>query len=152
MEITPEFISMVTALPLGMPWSKDGKPIGQATKKNFFQNNEGPIEDKNGIRRARIPYPWDEFSNQIIKYISCEGRYKIVYGYHFRILHELRYAMDTPAPQKLSIPYFLLQSLIDSSIKVQAGNSEQLAHHGLIKILVEEALHTFTLPIAWEVF
>jgi len=60
--------------------------------------------------------------------------------------------MDTPAPQKLSIPYFLLQSLIGSNTKVQAGNSEQLAHHGLIKILLEEALHTFTLPIAWEVF
>jgi len=60
--------------------------------------------------------------------------------------------MDTLAPQKISIPYFLLQSLIDSSTKVQAGNSRQLAHHGLIKILVEEALHTFTLPIAWEVF
>ena len=60
--------------------------------------------------------------------------------------------MDTPAPQKLSIPYFLLQSLINSSTKVQVGNSEQLAFHGLIKILVEEALHTFTIPIAWEIF
>ena len=60
--------------------------------------------------------------------------------------------MDTPAHQKLSIPYFLLQSLIDSSTKVQEGNSQQLAHHGLIKILVEEALHTLTIPIAWEVF
>ena len=60
--------------------------------------------------------------------------------------------MDTPAHQKLSIPYFLLQFLIDSNTKVQEGNSQQLAHHGLIKILVEEALHTLTLPIAWDVF
>jgi len=57
MDITPEFISRVTALPLGLPWSKDEKPIGQAPKKNFFQNNETPVEDKNGIRRANIPYP-----------------------------------------------------------------------------------------------
>ena len=27
-----------------------------------------------------------------------------------------------------------------------------MAHHGLIKILVEEALYTFTIPIAWEIF
>ena len=74
MEITPEFINRVTTLPLGLPWIKDEKPIGQAAKKNFFQNNETPIEDKNCIRRASIPYPWDEFSYQIIKYISCEGR------------------------------------------------------------------------------
>ena len=80
MEITPEFISRVTTLPLGLPWSKDEKPIGQVSKKNFFQNNETPVEDKNGIRRASIPYPWDEVSYQIIKCISCEGRYNIVYG------------------------------------------------------------------------
>ena len=98
MEINPEFISRVTTLPLGLPWSKDEKPIGHVAKKNFFQNNEHPVEDKNGIRRASIPYPWDEVSYQIIKYISCEGRYNIVYGYHFRILHELRYGMDTPTP------------------------------------------------------
>ena len=60
--------------------------------------------------------------------------------------------MDTPAHQKLSIPYFILQSLIDSSTKVQEGNSQQLDHHGLIKILVEESLHTLTIPISWEVF
>ena len=60
--------------------------------------------------------------------------------------------MDTPTPQKLSIPYFLVQPLIDSSIKLKARGPDQLAHHGLIKMLVEEALHTFTLPIAWEVF
>ena len=108
MEITPHFINRVTTLPLGLPWSNDEKPIGQATKKNFFQNNETPVEDKNGIIRDSIPYPWDDVSYQIIKYISCEGRYNIVYGYHFRILHELKYHMDTPDPQKLSIPYFLL--------------------------------------------
>lgn len=56
------------------------------------------------------------------------------------------------SPQKLNIPYFLLQSLIDSSIKFKARSLDQLAHHGLIKILMEEALHTFTIPIAWEIF
>ena len=33
MEITLELISRVTTLPLGLPWSKDEKPIGQAVKK-----------------------------------------------------------------------------------------------------------------------
>jgi len=62
------------------------------------------MEDKNDIRRNNIPYPWDEFSYQIMKYISCEGRYNIVYGYHFRLFHELRYGMDLPAPRKLNVP------------------------------------------------
>jgi len=152
LEITPEFISRVTTLPLGLPWSKDEKQIFQAAKKNFFQNNETFVEDKNGIRRASMQYPWNEVSYQIIKYISCEGRYNIVYGYHFRILHELRYGMDTPSPQKLNIPYFFLQSLVESNTKFQAGNLKKLTHHGLIKNLVGEVLHTFTLHIAWEIF
>ena len=94
-EITPEFISRVTTLPFGMPWSKDEKIIGQATKRKFFQDNETPVQYKNGIRSASIPYPWDEVSYQVIKYISCEERHNIVYGYHFRILHDLRYGMNT---------------------------------------------------------
>ena len=80
MEITPEFISRVNTLPLGLPWTKDEKRIGQATKKNFFHNSEHPIEDNNGIRRKSIPYPWDEVRYHIIKYISFEGRYSIIYG------------------------------------------------------------------------
>ena len=87
-EITPELFSRVTTLPLGLPWSKDEKPIGQTAKKKLFQDNETPVEDKNGIRRASVPYPWDEVSYQVIKYISCEGRHNIVYGYHFRILQD----------------------------------------------------------------
>ena len=73
MEITPEFISRISTLPLGLPWSKDEKPIGQVAKKNFFQNNEIPVEDKNGIRRASIPYPWDEVSYQIISIFPVRG-------------------------------------------------------------------------------
>jgi len=70
-EITPEFISRVTTLPLGLPWSKDEKIIGQVAKRKFFQDNETPVEDKNGIGRASVPYPWDEVSYQVIKYIYC---------------------------------------------------------------------------------
>jgi len=60
----------------------------------------------------------------LIKYISCEGRYNIVYGYHFRMLEELRFGVETPAHQRLNIPYFLMQSLMDSSSKEKKGNSQ----------------------------
>ena len=87
-----------------------------------------------------------------MKYISCEGRFSIFYGYHFILLHELRYGVDLPAARKLSLPYFLLQSLIECGTKLNARVRDQLAHHGLIKLLVEDALHTYTIPIAWEIF
>jgi len=34
--------------------------------------------------------------------------------------------MDTPTPQNLSIPYFLLQSHIEFNTKVHVGNLEML--------------------------
>lgn len=61
-EITPEFINRDTTLPLGLPGNKDEKIIGQASKRKIFQDNETPVEDKNGIRRDSVPYPWDEVS------------------------------------------------------------------------------------------
>ena len=87
-----------------------------------------------------------------MKYITFEGRFSIVYGYHFRLLCELRHGIDSPPTQKVSIPYFLLQSLIECGTKLNEGTPDQLAHHGLIKLLVEDALHTYTVPISWEIF
>lgn len=87
-----------------------------------------------------------------MKYITCEGRLSILYGYHFRMLTELRHKMDLPTEQKLSIPYFLLQSLMECGKKLQEGTPNQLAHHGLIKLLVEDSLHTYTVPLSWEIF
>ena len=126
--------------------------MGQAAKKAFFLLEEHPVEDKNGVRRASLPPLWSEVIFQIMKYITCEGRFNIVYGYHFRLLNELRHGMDLPPEQKLSIPYFLLQSLIECGTKSNEGILDQLAHHGLIKLLVEDALHTYTVPISWEIF
>lgn len=152
LELTTELISRVTGLPLGLPWSKEERLLGQATKKTFFLLEEHPVEDKNGVRRTSLPPLWSELSFQIMKYITCEGRFSIVFGYHFRLLCELRHGIDSPPTQKLSIPYFLLQSLIECGTKLNERIPDQLAHHGLIKLLVEDALHTYTIPISWEIF
>ena len=60
--------------------------------------------------------------------------------------------MDLPSEKKLSIPYFLLQSMTECATKLREGTPDQMAHHGLIKLLVEDALHTYTVPLSWEVF
>lgn len=116
-------ISMVKGLlveitPLGLPWRKEDKGNITLAKKKFFLEGEEPMEDENGVKRGIIPYPWNEVSYHLIKYVSCEGRYSVVYGYHFRLLQELIFGADTPPQNKLSIPYSLLQSLIDMRIKI----------------------------------
>ena len=40
----------------------------------------------------------------------------------------------------LSIPYYFLQSLREMSSKVQVGKVDALAHHGIIKIIVNDTL------------
>jgi len=107
-ELTPELINRVTTLPLGVPWRKEDKGDSQISKRKFFLEGEEPIEDKKGVRRAGLPYPSNEVSYQLIKYISCEVRYSVVYGYHFRLLEELRFGAETPPHHRLNIPYFLL--------------------------------------------
>ena len=152
LELTLELINRVTGLPLGLPWSKEERSLGQVAKKTFFLPEDHPVEDKNGVRRTSLPPLWSEASYQIMKYITCEGRFNIIYGYHFRLLHELRHGMDFPPAKKLSIPYFLLQSLIECGTRLNEGIPNQLAHYGLVKLLVEDFLHTYIVPIAWETF
>ena len=50
------------------------------------------------------------------------------------------------------MPYFLVQSMINMSIKVQEGKRHQLAHHGLIKLILEDSLQNLRFPIAWTTF
>lgn len=137
--INPKVIKKVTTHPQGVQWRREDKASNTFAKKNFFLNDEEPIEDKNGVRRKSLPYPWDEVSYHILKYISCEGRLSVVYGYQFRLLHELTFGDDLPTNQRLNVPYFLLQSIIDMSQKVQEGKHHKLAHHGLIKLIMEDA-------------
>jgi len=42
--------------------------------------------------------------------------------------------------------------MIDMSIKVQEGKHQQLAHHGLIKLILEDDLQNLRLPITWTTF
>ena len=42
--------------------------------------------------------------------------------------------------------------MIDMSIKVQEGIHQQLAHHVLIKLILEDALQNLRLPITWTTF
>lgn len=102
--ITTESISIISTLPLCLQWRKEDKASNTLFKENFLLEYEEPIEDKNGIRRERILYPSDEVSYHILKCISCEGRFNIVYGYQCRLLHDLRFGEELPPHIRLSVP------------------------------------------------
>ena len=96
LKLTPQYISRITELPMGLPWDKEERKLSQQAKKEFFPPEEEFSEDKNGVRRTSLLPPWNEVSLQIMKYITCEGRFSIVYAYHFRLLTELRHQIDLP--------------------------------------------------------
>ena len=70
----------------------------------------------------------------LIKYITCEGRSIIVFNYHFTLLNHLRH-------QKL--PYFMLRNIndMDETFKMAAHPETCVTNHGLIKLIVLDALN-----------
>jgi len=145
--LNPKIISGITTLPLGIKWSREYKATSFTAKRNFFTTNERPVEYKNGVRRKSLPYPWDEVAYHIMKYICCEGRMSVVYAYHFRLLYERRFKANFPLSQRLNVPYFLLQSIKEMSQKVREGKQQHLGCHGLIKLIVVDALNNLRIPV-----
>ena len=79
-------------------------------------------------------HPWDEMVYITQKFVTCEGRYIIVFLYHIKLLLHLK------GKYTISLPYFLLQSLtkMSKTIQKRKGNEDKsLCHFGLIKILIE---------------
>jgi hypothetical protein len=76
----------------------------------------------------------------------------VIYAYHFILLHQLRHLFHQNPEENLRIPYFLLQSLREMSEKVQKGKKDALAHHGLINIIVCEALGKYECQSVMGIF
>ena len=140
---------------MGLPWDKEERKLSQQAKKEFFPPGEEFSEEKNGVRRSQSimpPSEWSKFENTW-DYITCEGRFSIVYGYHFRLLTELRHQSDLPVENRSSASLISCYSLsLNVLRKLKEGIPDQVAHHGLIKLLVEYALHSYKVPLAWEAF
>lgn len=49
LRLTPQLISRVTDLLMGVPWDEEERKLGQKAKKEFFLPEEQFSEDKNGV-------------------------------------------------------------------------------------------------------
>lgn len=84
------------------------------------------------IDRESLPHPWEDMDYFVQKYITYEGRFMVVYHYHFMLLCHLHQG------QLLKMPYYLLQCLkvmVDSTHHSEYLDS-CVTHHMLIKLLV----------------
>ena len=102
------------------------------------RSRAGSVNWKKGIPRSWLIHPWDEIVYIIQKFVTCEGRFSIIYLYHIKLLQHLKGECE------VNIPYFLLQSLTKMAKAVQGRSKDKvtsLFHCGLIKMIIQYELH-----------
>ena len=115
--------------------------------EEFLKQEHRGADMKNVIPRGYMKENYAKLLLEFQKNFTREGRFHMVYSYHFRLL--LHFIGKKP----LDLPFFLFRSLGKISDKVQAkdeGSETSIFHHGLIKLLVLEEFKN--LNIDWASF
>jgi hypothetical protein len=102
---------------LGLPqtgekWFKN-KSIDLRAWTPFLIRNRQKPNWVAGVPRVWLKDPWKDLAFLIQKYITCEGRFSLIFLYHIRILLHLK------GEKLLNMPYYLLKSLTKMSKAIQ---------------------------------
>jgi uncharacterized membrane protein YcgQ (UPF0703/DUF1980 family) len=85
---------------------------------------------------SSLPEPWGKVSKFVKRYITCKGRYQVIYFSYFILLSHLRH-------QKLiNIPYYLIHSLhnMDHFVRKSKHPMNCLSIHKLIWLLIHRGM------------
>jgi hypothetical protein len=121
----------------GERWWKKENVVMEFVNQFLIPEKQNPNWNK-GIPHRWVRKEWHTALLIIHRYITCEGRFSLVYLYHIRLLIHIN--GDYP----LNLPYFLLKSLSKMSKRVQshpATTKGSLFHQGLIRTLVVFSLN-----------
>ena len=137
LSIIEEYISQVTRIPqVGKKWFKK-QYMEEKSWTPYINKSRKVYNWVSGVSMSWLKSPWDEIAYLIQKYVTCEGRFSLVFLYHIRILQHLNHE------KPMNMWYFLLQSLKKMSSQVNKNKNKErsMYHHGLIKMLVEHELN-----------
>jgi hypothetical protein len=98
-------ISAVSGLPMDGTRQFSRKHIIGDVQQSFFLAGERRVPKGRGVQLSSLPPPWPEVARFIKHYLTCEGRYQVVYQHDFLLLSHLRHN------KQVNIPYFLLGCL-----------------------------------------
>ena len=89
-----------------------------------------------GVLRSSLIELWRHEAYIVQKLLTCEGRFKLLFGYHFQLLIHLKHH------RYVNFPYFLFHSLqlMSNKAKGSPRANNSVTNHGLIKVIVMEAL------------
>jgi hypothetical protein len=112
-----------------MVWTKTTIPNENI---NFLEEGEKVKPRGHGKTIESLPQPWDMVVVFLNKYITYEGRYKIVYTYDFVMLSHLHHG------SLINMPYYMLEYLPNMTHYVKQSRFPQgsVTHHCLIKLIV----------------
>jgi hypothetical protein len=141
--VTEASIVAVTGLPrTGDRWFNRKTHLPDA-QKGFLINTERVQTKGRGVDINSLPEPWGKVAEFLKRYITCEGRYQVVYFSDFILLSHLRH-------QKLiNIPYFLLHSLHNMAHFVKKSKSPKncVSNHRLIGLLIRRGMGISNNPL-----
>jgi hypothetical protein len=133
--VTEEFIAEAIQLPAtGQRWTK-GPLVDKELYAQLLKPQYRNTKWSEGTSRTWLEPQWAQVLIILQRYLTCEGRYTIIFPCHARLLLHFT---STP----LNIPFFLLKSLKRMAEQVQRVSEFRgsLFHFGLVKILITSAL------------
>jgi hypothetical protein len=138
LRVTEDSLALIIGLPqTGEKYFKTKHFKDKSWVPFISRSRVASVNWKKGIPRSWLVHPWDELAYLIQKFITCEGRFNIIYLYHIKLLQHLR------GDCEINMPYFLLQSLskMAKTVQKQGRNTgRSLYHCGLIKMIVKNEL------------
>jgi hypothetical protein len=119
------------------------KHIIENVQQNFFLLEERIELKGRGVQLNSLPPPWLEFTRFIKHYLTCEGRYQVVYQHDFLLLSHLRHN------RRVNIPYYLLGCLKNMAHYCRKAKDPTLSltHHRLVQLLIHKGFSQQNHPL-----
>jgi hypothetical protein len=130
--VTEEDIAAVSGLPMDGTRQFSRKHAIGDVQQSFFLAGERRVPKGRGVQLSSLPPPWPEVARFIKHYLTCEGRYQVVYQHDFLLLSHLRH------DKRVNIPYFLLGCLKNMAYYCRRAKdpAQSLTHHRLVQLLI----------------
>jgi hypothetical protein len=119
------------------------KHIIGTVQQNFFLPEERIVLKGRGVQLNSLPPPWPEVARFIKHYLTCEGRYQVVYQHDFLLLSHLRHN------RRINIPYYLLGCLKNMAHYCRKAKDPTLSltHHRLVQLLINRGFEQQNRPL-----
>ena len=125
-------IAQVSGLPITGTRCFSRKHIILNAQQDFLLLGEHVKLKGRGVGLHSLPPPWPKVDEFVEHYLTCEGRYQVVYQHDFVLLNHLRHG------KLVKIPYYLLGCIRNMSYYCRRVKFPllSLTHHCLVHLLI----------------